>query len=435
MSMFVDYTKVNLRAGKGGDGMVAFRREKYEPNGGPAGGDGGSGGNIIFKVDEGLRTLVDFRYNPHFKADSGQNGMPKGMNGKKAEDLIISVPPGTIIRDAQSKAVLADLQGEGQEVLAAQGGRGGRGNKRFATHKNPAPSIAENGEPGQERDVELELKVMADVGLVGYPSVGKSTLLSVVSGAKPKIGAYHFTTLAPNLGVVNAVDGKEFVLADIPGLIEGASEGVGLGIDFLKHIERTRLLLHVLDMSGMEGRQPIDDFDQINQELKDYNEKLLDRKQVIVANKMDLPQSADNLAEFKAELASRGLDYEIFEVSAATQAGIQDLVVRLADLVDQLDKVPSLDQEEAGADEQRVVYKFQADQESFDLDRDPEGVWLVSGPKVERLYAMTNFDHEEAIMRFSRQLRGMGVDQALRDKGAQSGDLVQVEDFVFEFMD
>src|SRR5699024_3244917 len=241
MSMFVDYSKVNVKAGKGGDGMVAFRREKYEPDGGPAGGDGGRGGNIIFRVEEGLRTLVDFRYNPHFKAKNGENGMSKSMHGKNAEDLFVDVPPGTIVRDAETKELIADLKEDGEEAIIVKGGRGGRGNKRFATHNNPAPSIAENGEPGEERDVELELKVIADVGLLGFPSVGKSTLLSVVSGAKPKIGAYHFTTLAPNLGVVDLNDGSGFVMADIPGLIEGASEGIGLGIDFLRHIERTRL--------------------------------------------------------------------------------------------------------------------------------------------------------------------------------------------------
>lgn len=252
--MFVDHTKVNVKAGKGGDGMVAFRREKYEPDGGPAGGNGGRGGNVVFVVDEGLRTLVDFRYNPHFKADHGEKGKRKNMHGKNAKDLKIAVPPGTVVRDANTGEFIADLKEDGQSAIIAKGGRGGKGNVHFATHNNPAPSISENGEPGEERDVELELKVLADVGLVGFPSVGKSTLLSVVSGAKPKIGAYHFTTLVPNLGVVDLDDGRGFVLADIPGLIEGASEGVGLGISFLKHIERTRLILHVIDMSGMEGR-------------------------------------------------------------------------------------------------------------------------------------------------------------------------------------
>lgn len=432
MSMFVDFSKVNVKAGKGGNGMVAFRREKYEPDGGPAGGDGGRGGNVIFKVEEGLRTLVDFRYNPHFKAKSGENGMSKSMHGKNAEDLYVDVPPGTIVRDADTQELIADLKENGEEAIIVKGGRGGRGNKRFATHSNPAPSIAENGEPGEERDVELELKVIADVGLVGFPSVGKSTLLSVVSGAKPKIGAYHFTTLSPNLGVVDINDGRGFVMADIPGLIEGASEGVGLGIEFLKHIERTRLILHVIDMSGMEGRDPIEDFDTINKELEDYDINLTKRTQVIVANKMDLPQSVENLELFKDELNNRGLDFDVYEISAATRKGVDKLVSDVADLVKELPETPLYTEEDT---EERVVYKHETQEDAFEITRDSEGTWVLSGEKLERLFAMTNFDHDEAIMRFSRQLRGLGVDQALRNKGAQNGDLVRIEDFVFEFMD
>lgn len=432
MSMFVDFSKVNVKAGKGGNGMVAFRREKYEPDGGPAGGDGGHGGDIIFRVEEGLRTLVDFRYNPHFKAKSGENGMSKSMHGKNAEHLYVNVPPGTVIRDAETKELIADLKEAGEEAVIVKGGRGGRGNKRFATHSNPAPSIAENGEPGQERDVELELKVIADVGLVGFPSVGKSTLLSVVSGAKPKIGAYHFTTLAPNLGVVDLSDGRGFVMADIPGLIEGASEGVGLGIEFLRHIERTRLILHVIDMSGMEGRDPIEDFDTINQELEDYDVKLTERKQVIVANKMDLPDAKEHLELFKEELANRGLDFEVYEISAATRQGIDRLLSDVANLVQELPETPLYTEEDY---EERVVYKHKTKEDAFDITRDPEGTWVLSGDELERLFVMTNFDHDESIMRFSRQLRGMGVDQALRDRGAKNGDLVRIEEFVFEFMD
>lgn len=430
--MFVDFSKVNVKAGKGGNGMVAFRREKYEPDGGPAGGDGGRGGNIIFKVEEGLRTLVDFRYNPHFKAKSGENGMPKGMHGKNAEDLIVEVPPGTLVRDANSQELIADLKEQGDRAIIVKGGRGGRGNKRFATHSNPAPSIAENGEPGEERDIELELKVIADVGLVGFPSVGKSTLLSVVSGAKPKIGAYHFTTLLPNLGVVDLKDGRGFVMADIPGLIEGASEGVGLGFEFLKHIERTRLILHVIDMSGMEGREPLDDFDTINKELEEYDVKLSNRTQVIIANKMDLPSSQENLENFKDQLKERGLDFPIYEISAATRMGIDNLLSDVANLVEQLPDQDLYDEEDK---DERVVYKHESKEDTFKVERDQEGVWVLSGDDLERLFAMTNFDHDEAIMRFSRQLRGMGVDQALRDRGAQNGDLVRIEDFVFEFMD
>ncbi|WP_208969066.1 GTPase ObgE [Dolosigranulum pigrum] len=431
MSMFVDYTKVNVKAGKGGDGMVAFRREKYEPDGGPAGGNGGRGGNVVFVVDEGLRTLVDFRYNPHFKADHGEKGKRKNMHGKNAKDLEIAVPPGTVVRDANTGEFIADLKEDGQSAIIAKGGRGGKGNVHFATHNNPAPSIAENGEPGEERDVELELKVLADVGLVGFPSVGKSTLLSVISGAKPKIGAYHFTTLVPNLGVVDLDDGRGFVLADIPGLIEGASEGVGLGISFLKHIERTRLILHVIDMSGMEGRDPFEDFQTINRELESYELNLLERKQVIVANKMDMPESADNLEIFKEELTEAGLDHEIIEVSALTKTGLDQLKRRVADLVEDLpDYMPHAKEEQ-----DRVVYKHETQEKPFHITQDPDGTWVLYGDELERLFAMTNFDHDEAIMRFSGQLRGMGIDAELREKGALHGDLVRIEDFVFEFVE
>ncbi|NLD32724.1 MAG: GTPase ObgE, partial [Trichococcus flocculiformis] len=288
MSMFLDHAKVHVKAGKGGDGMVAFRREKYVPDGGPAGGDGGRGGSIIFEVDPGLRTLLDFRYNRNFRGKPGENGMSKSMFGRGAKDTIVRVPPGTIVRNAETKELIADLTEPGQQAVVARGGRGGRGNNRFATARNPAPEIAENGEPGQELELELELKVIADVGLVGFPSVGKSTLLSIVSKAKPKIAAYHFTTLVPNLGMVQTRSGEEFVMADLPGLIEGASQGVGLGIQFLRHIERTRVILHVIDMGGTEGRDPFDDYEKINKELESYQLRLLERPTVIVANKMDV---------------------------------------------------------------------------------------------------------------------------------------------------
>ena len=287
MSTFLDRAQVTAIAGKGGDGMVAFNREKYRPDGGPAGGDGGNGGNVIFRVDEGLRTLMDFRYNRHFKAKGGENGMSKSKYGANAEDLIVKVPPGTLVREAKTQRIIADLVDHGQEAIVAKGGRGGRGNIKFATHKNPAPSIAENGEPGQEVELALELKVLADVGLIGYPSVGKSTLLSVISNAKPKVADYQFTTLVPNLGVVHLALDQEFVVADMPGLIEGASQGVGLGIDFLRHIERTKVLLHVVDMAGVHGRDPFDDFKSIMEELGRYHAKLLLRPMIIVANKVD----------------------------------------------------------------------------------------------------------------------------------------------------
>lgn len=432
MSMFVDHTKVNIKAGKGGDGLVAFRREKYVPDGGPAGGDGGKGGDVVFKVDEGLRTLVDFRYNPHFKAKAGENGMPKGMHGKDAPDLVISVPPGTVVKDANDATFIADLKNDGEEAVIAHGGRGGRGNVRFATHKNPAPSISENGEPGEERDVELELKVLADVGLIGFPSVGKSTLLSTLSGAKPKIAAYHFTTLTPNLGVVTGEGQDGFVLADIPGLIQGASQGVGLGISFLKHIERTRVLLHVIDMSGMEGRDPYQDYQTINQELKDYNLNLTNRPQIIVANKMDLPDAPTQLELFKEQLADEGSQVKIIEVSAANKHGLNELV---GETIRLLDQTPMFElYQSSQSEEDHVVYEFE-EEKPFDIERDPDGTWVLSGKRLEKLFKMTNFDHDESIMRFSRQLRGLGIDESLRERGAKNGDLVRINEFVFEFVD
>ena len=302
MSMFLDTAKISVKAGRGGDGMVAFRREKYVPNGGPWGGDGGKGGSVIFKVDEGLRTLMDFRYNRKFKAKNGEKGMTKGMHGRGAEDLIVSIPLGTTVRDAETGKVITDMVEDGQEFVIAHGGRGGRGNIRFATPRNPAPEIAENGEPGEERELQLELKILADVGLVGFPSVGKSTILSVVTAAKPKIGAYHFTTIVPNLGMVRTKSGESFAMADLPGLIEGASQGVGLGTQFLRHIERTRVILHVIDMSASEGRDPYEDYLQINKELETYNLRLMERPQIIVANKMDMPGAEENLKEFKGKI-------------------------------------------------------------------------------------------------------------------------------------
>lgn len=301
--MFVDQVTINVKAGNGGNGMVAFRREKYVPNGGPAGGDGGRGGNVVFRADEGLRTLMDFRYNQKFKANSGTNGGIKGMTGAGADDRIIRVPQGTTVIDEETNAVIGDLVDSNDQIIVAAGGRGGRGNIRFASPKNPAPEFAENGEPGVERRVKLELKMLADVGLIGFPSVGKSTLLSVITSARPKIGEYHFTTLVPNLGMVKLDDGRDFAVADLPGLIEGAADGVGLGIQFLRHIERTRVLLHLIDMSGAEDRDPFDDFHKINDELRKYDEGLLDRPQIIVATKMDIPEAAENLEEFKKQLA------------------------------------------------------------------------------------------------------------------------------------
>ncbi|GEL67293.1 GTPase ObgE [Marinilactibacillus psychrotolerans] len=433
MSMFLDQVTVNVKAGNGGDGMVAFRREKYVPDGGPAGGDGGTGGNIIFVVDEGLRTLMDFRYNRHFKAKNGENGMSKGMHGRGAKDLFVKVPPGTIVKNAETGQLYADLVSHGQEAVIAKGGRGGRGNIRFATPRNPAPEIAENGEPGEEKEIELELKVLADVGLIGFPSVGKSTLLSVVSAARPKIGAYHFTTIVPNLGMVETEDGRSFVLADMPGLIEGASQGVGLGIEFLRHIERTRVLLHVIDMSGIEGRVPIDDYDTINNELREYDLKLRERPQLVIANKMDMPDSQKNLAEFKEKIEESGEKIEIFEVSAISQKGLTAVLTRTADLLESTPEFPLYDEETN--EEERVLYKHTPSTDHFNILREPDGTWVLTGQKLEKLYKMTNFAHDESVMRFARQIRGMGIDEALRKKGAKNGDIVRIDSFEFEFVE
>ncbi|MDR2464907.1 MAG: GTPase ObgE [Streptococcaceae bacterium] len=435
--MFLDTAKIEVSAGKGGDGMVAFRREKYVPDGGPAGGDGGRGGDVILQVEEGLRTLMDFRYNRHFKATPGENGMSKGMHGRGAEDKIVLVPPGTTVRDAETGKLIGDLTENGSQLLVAKGGRGGRGNTRFATPKNPAPELAENGEPGQIRKIELELKVLADVGLVGFPSVGKSTLLSVISAAKPKIGAYHFTTLVPNLGMVHLKDGRSFVAADLPGLIEGASSGIGLGFEFLRHIERTRVILHVIDMSGMEGRDPFEDYQSINAELATYNLRLMERPQIIVANKMDMPDAEENLKEFKKKLAALKEDefeedIPVFAVSGVTRAGVENLLARASDLIDETPLFPLYEEEEV---EDIAYFGFTPEEKQFEINRLPDASWEIVGSDIEKLFAMTNFQHDETVMRFARQLRSMGVDEALRSRGAKDGDIVHIANFEFEFVD
>lgn len=429
--MFVDQVKIYVRGGDGGNGMVAFRREKYVPNGGPAGGDGGKGANVVFQVEEGLRTLVDFRFKKHFKADRGVHGMSKGMHGKNAEDMIVKVPPGTVVRDEQTNQVIADLTEHGQTAIIAKGGRGGRGNTRFATPANPAPEIAENGEPGQERNVILELKLLADVGLVGFPSVGKSTLLSVVSAAKPKIAEYHFTTITPNLGVVATEDNRSFVMADLPGLIEGASEGVGLGHQFLRHIERTRVIVHVIDMSGLEGRDPYEDYVTINNELKEYNLRLTERPQIIAANKIDMPDSEENLKAFKEKV---GEDLPIFPISSFTREGIRELLFAVADKLEETPEFP-LEHESEEAGVHRVMYKFEDDTKEFEISREPDGRFVVTGDKIERLFVMTDFNRDASIARFARQLRSYGVDDALRERGAKDGDIVKICEFEFEFVE
>ncbi|MBP1947664.1 GTPase ObgE [Virgibacillus litoralis] len=426
--MFVDQVSVYVKAGDGGNGLVAYRREKYVPLGGPAGGDGGNGGDVVFKVDEGLNTLMDFRYNRHFKAKRGENGMNQNQHGKNANPLVIAVPPGTTVVDEDTQEVIADLTTHGQETVIAKSGRGGRGNSRFATPRNPAPEIAENGEPGQERNIKVELKLLADVGLVGFPSVGKSTLLSVVSAAKPKIADYHFTTLAPNLGVVDTADNRSFVMADLPGLIEGAHEGIGLGHQFLRHVERTRVILHVVDMSSFEDRDPYDDFVKINQELEEYDNQLMNRPQIIAANKMDMPGAEENLQEFKAKLTD---EYPVHSISALTKDGLRDILFEIADT---LDKIPKHSNVIEDVDE-KVVYRYKKEETPFTITRDSDGAYVLSGSKIEKLFKMTDFAKDEAVQRFSRQIRGMGVDDALRKRGAKDGDTIRIMDFEFEFIE
>ena len=429
--MFVDQVKIYVKGGDGGNGMVAFRREKFVPKGGPAGGDGGKGADVIFQVEEGLRTLMDFRYHRHFKAPRGEHGMSKNQHGRNAKDMIVKVPPGTIVADANTKEVIADLTEHGQQAVIARGGRGGRGNSRFASPSNPAPELSENGEPGQERDVTLELKVLADVGLVGFPSVGKSTLLSVVSAAKPKIADYHFTTIAPNLGMVETEDNRSFVMADLPGLIEGAHSGIGLGHQFLRHIERTRVIVHVIDMAAIEGRDPYEDYVTINNELQEYNMRLLERPQIIVANKMDMPDAEENLKVFKEKLEE---DYPIFPVSALTRSGLRELLFAIADKLENTPEFP-LEEVEEEAGIHRVVYKHEVDERQFYITRDPDGSFVLSGEGIEKLFKMTDFSRDESVRRFSRQMRGMGIDEALRQRGAKDGDTVKLMEYEFEFID
>ncbi|WP_018752366.1 GTPase ObgE [Paenibacillus sanguinis] len=431
--MFVDKAKIYVKGGDGGDGIVAFRREKYVPEGGPAGGDGGKGGDVIFRVDEGLRTLMDFRYQRHFKAERGVKGRNKSQHGANAENMIVRVPPGTIVIDDDTQEVLADLTRHGQQVTIARGGRGGRGNTRFVTPNNTAPELAEHGEEGQERWVVLELKVMADVGLVGFPSVGKSTLLSVVSAATPKIGAYHFTTITPNLGVVEVGEGRSFVMADLPGLIEGAHEGVGLGHEFLRHVERTRLIIHVVDMAGSEGRDPFDDWQKINDELRQYNADLENRPQIVAANKMDMPESAEHLEKFRKEVAKVRGDLEIMPISSLTRQGVQELLYRVADLLDQIPEAPAI--EEVTELTERKVYKLDKEEDdSFTIKRENE-TFVVESVKIERMMKRMQLNSHDAILKLARTLRHMGVDEELRKRGAKDGTPVRIGDFEFEFVE
>ncbi len=427
--MFIDKAKIYIKAGDGGDGQMSFRREKFVPDGGPWGGDGGKGADIIFQVDEGLRTLLDFRYKKHFRAERGEHGRSKGQYGADAKDLLVRVPPGTMVYDDDTQELIVDLLHHGDRYIIARGGRGGRGNMRFATQTNPAPSFAEKGEPGQERYIVLELKVLADVGLAGFPSVGKSTLLGAVSRARPKIADYHFTTLTPNLGVVAVDDERSFVMADLPGLIEGASQGAGLGHQFLRHIERTRIIVHVVDIAAIEGRDPYEDWLKINHELENYQINLLERHQIIAANKIDLPGAEENLEKFRKQVGS---DYEIYPISAVTGAGLKELRYAIADKLDELPSEELLEFPEA-SDEDYKVYKYEPEDEGFTITKEND-LFVIESARIEKLFQMTNFEQRDAALRFARILRQMGVDAELRKMGAVDGDSVKISGYEFEFI-
>ncbi len=420
--MFIDKARIYVEAGNGGDGMSSFRREKFVEKGGPNGGNGGRGGNVILRADNSLNTLIDFRYKRKFIAKRGDKGGISNMTGHRGEDVIIKVPLGTVVRDDETNIMIADLTEEGQEFVAAKGGRGGKGNACYATSTKRAPTFAEKGEPGTKGWLRLELKLLADVGLVGYPSVGKSSIISRVSAARPEIAAYHFTTLTPVLGVVRLSEEQSFVLADIPGLIEGAAEGVGLGHDFLRHIERTKVLLHVVDVSGCEGRDPIEDFEKINHELEAYSAKLARRKQLVVANKMDLPDSADNFVLLKEYVEAKG--YEIMPVSAATGEGLQDLMWKAWEMARQYVAEP----------EEEIGVIDEGDPDSFEIIRGAEDAdFEVKGKNIERLVAMTNFDNEEALYRFQLIWKRLKIEEALLEAGIQEGQTVRILDMVFNY--
>ncbi len=423
--MFVDEVEIKVSAGDGGDGCTAFRREKYVPMGGPYGGNGGHGANIIFKVDEGLHTLLDLRYQKTIKGKKGENGRGKNQHGASAPDLIVKVPLGTVVTDLDTNLIIADLSSKDASVVIAEGGRGGRGNTAFKTQTNTAPNYSEKGEEGEKKNLKVEVKMLADVGLVGLPSVGKSTIISCVSKSRPKIAAYHFTTLNPNLGVVKASNGTSFVMADLPGLIEGASHGEGLGDKFLRHIERTKVIAHVIDMSGSEGRDPYEDYLLINKELEAFNEKLLKKPQIIIANKMDLPTSKENLAKFKEKVS-----LEVYEVSAVTNTGLQKVIDTLAQ---KISEIPSNPLYEDSQIESHILYKFKKE-EPFTITKEDD-VWVISGQEVERIFKMTKFTTDEAVYRFAKKLRRMGIDDKLHELGAKEGDQVRILDFYFDYKD
>lgn len=426
--MFVDQVKLEVHGGKGGNGVVAYRRELKVEKGGPFGGSGGRGGDVIFIGDEGLSTLLDLRYSPKIKGKNGESGRNKGMLGAGAEDTYIRVPVGTTIYDAQTDLVIADITKNKQECIVAAGGRGGRGNMAFASGINKCPDFCEKGEPGTVKFIRCELKVLADCGLVGFPSVGKSTLISAVSKARPKIASYHFTTLIPNLGMVLVPDGRSFVMADLPGIIEGASNGAGLGLQFLRHIERCRVIVHVIDMSGSEGRDPYEDYCIINEELKTYKMNLSKRPMIVVANKMDLPEATDNLRKFKKKVP----DITVIPISAYTKENTEELIYKVADLLAVTEEFSLFEEDEK---ELFVNYVYQEEASIFEITRGDDGVYNVTGDKIKKIFDMTDFSRDASITRFARQLRSFGVDDALRKKGVQDGDLVRIFDYEFEYMD
>ena len=423
--MFTDYTKIIIKSGDGGNGAATFRREKYVAAGGPDGGDGGKGGDIYFQVDKDKNTLIDFRYNKKYKAGNGENGSGSHCNGKYGADLYIKVPIGTVVKDAETGKVIADLSKPNQTELVLQGGRGGRGNSHFATSTRQAPRFSEDGDKGEEKEVILELKLLADVGLLGYPNVGKSTFLSKVTDARPKIANYHFTTLEPNLGVVKTKSGNSFVIADIPGIIEGASEGVGLGLQFLRHIERTRLLLHFIDVSGEEGRDPVEDYYAINKELKKYSEKLSQRKQILVATKIDVMQD-ESLYEELRKVAKEN-NMEIYKISAATNTGVSELIKHVSEILKTLPKEDLIEITD------RKVYTLE-DEEDYTIQRE-DGMFVIKGEAVERVMRRVNIADNESLYYFQKSLDELGVNQKLKEMGVKEGDIVKIDDYELEWED
>lgn len=425
--MFIDKARIFVKAGNGGNGAVSFRREKYVPAGGPDGGDGGKGASVIFEVDNDLRTLMDFKYQRKYVASPGGDGSKKRQAGKNGEDLVLKVPAGTIIRDEATGKIIADLKEEGDRAVVARGGRGGKGNQHFANAVRQAPNFAKSGTDGEERWIILELKMIADVGLLGFPNVGKSTFLSVVTAAKPKIANYHFTTLTPNLGVVQTKFGDSFVLADIPGLIEGAAEGVGLGHDFLRHVERTKVLIHIVDISGLEGRDALEDFDNINDELKLYNEKLATRPQVVVANKIDILEDNSVYEDFKKTLEDRG--YKVFKMSAATREGVDDVIAYVSQVLKDAEEIELVSEEELFIPE-----LDNGEDEGLQVEIE-NGVYVVTGKALRRIMYSVNFEDMESIQFFQKSMESQGVFDKLREMGIEDGDTVKIYDIEFEFYD